>query len=188
MLINHTQLNIASKLPLALLCVCCIMTAGCFTKRAPSVHLAAIHLGAPIVPAPNPESLTDNPPDIPNDESRLPQLVIYHSAPPRPRVSQTPPPEPVRSEKSQEPIMAPEVPTAEMLAAKNDSEHSLDVAEKNLSLASGRSLNPMQQDLVSKVRGFSDSAREAMKVGDWLRAKNLSKKAEVLSAQLADSL
>ena len=84
--------------------------------------------------------------------------------------------------------MAPEVPTAEMLAAKNDSEHSLDVAEKNLSLASGRSLNPMQQDLVSKVRGFSDSAREAMKVGDWLRAKNLSKKAEVLSAQLADSL
>jgi len=75
-----------------------------------------------------------------------------------------------------------------MQAAKSDSEHSLDVAEKNLSLATGKTLNSMQQDLVSKVRGFSDTAREAMKAGDWVRAKNLSKKAEVLSAQLASSL
>ena len=83
--------------------------------------------------------------------------------------------------------MVPEVPTAEMLAAKSDSEHSLDVAEKNLSLAAGKSLNPAQQDLISKVRGFSDGALDAMKAGDWLRAKNLSKKAEVLSTQLAES-
>ena len=75
-----------------------------------------------------------------------------------------------------------------MEAAKTDSERSLDAAEKNLAMASGRNLNPIQQDLASKVRGFSDNAREAMKSGDWLRAKNLSKKAEVLSAQLASSL
>ena len=140
------------------------------------------------MPASNLDNLVDNPPDIPSEESQLPQLVVSHGAPPRPRVAPSPAPEPSRSEKGAEPIIAPEVPTQEMQAAKNDSEHSLDVAEKNLSLATGKNLNSMQQDLVSKVRGFSDTAREAMKAGDWVRAKNLSKKAEVLSAQLASSL
>jgi hypothetical protein len=118
----------------------------------------------------------------------LPELVLGRSAPPRPRVAPNPAPEPSRSEKGAEPIIAPEVPTQEMQAAKSDSERSLDLAEKNLSLASGKNLNPTQQDLVSKVHGFSESAREAMKTGDWLRAKNLSKKAEILSAQLVSSL
>jgi hypothetical protein len=49
-------------------------------------------------------------------------------------------------------------------------------------------LNATQQDLVSKVRGFADNAREAMRSGEWVRAKNLSSKAEVLSEQLATSL
>jgi hypothetical protein len=46
----------------------------------------------------------------------------------------------------------------------------------------------MQEDLASKVRGFGDNAREAMRSGDWARAKSLAKKAEVLSEQLAGSL
>jgi len=99
-----------------------------------------------------------------------------------------PAPEPSRTDKTKEPIIVPEVTTEEMVAARNESQQSLDIAERNLSLASGKSLNAMQQDLISKVRGFSDSAREAMKAGDWIRAKNFSKKAEVLSAQLASSL
>jgi hypothetical protein len=53
--------------------------------------------------------------------------------------------------------------------------------------AQGKRLNAMQTDLVSKVRGFADNAREAMKSGDWVRAKNFSSKAEVLSEQLAAS-
>jgi exosome complex RNA-binding protein Csl4 len=60
--------------------------------------------------------------------------------------------------------------------------------EKHLTLALGRTLNAAQQDLISKVRGFTENAREAMRSGDWVRAKNLSKKAEVLSDQLAASL
>jgi len=61
------------------------------------------------------------------------------------------------------------------------------LVERNLTLAQGKKLNPTQQDLASKVRGFADNAREAMRTGDWVRAKNLSKKAEVLSEQLAES-
>jgi hypothetical protein len=182
------QWHCQPKLLLALLCVCALAATACFTKRPPAAHLPAIQLGAPIVPPTTAES-ADNPPDISSEEpSEFPQLVFGHSGPARPRVTPAPVPEPARTEKPAEPTIVPEVPTEEMNAAKNESQHSLDVAEKNLLLASGKTLNPLQQDLVSKVRGFSDSAREAMKAGDWLRAKNLSKKAEVLSDQLASSL
>jgi len=40
---------------------------------------------------------------------------------------------------------------------------------------------------VEKIRGFLGQAREAMRDGDWLRARNLAHKAEVLSAELANS-
>jgi len=177
------------RLPLALLCASALSTAGCFTRKPPASHLAAIHLGAPVVPAPNVEQLSANAPDIPSDESRaFPQLTFGRNAPPRPRVAPAPAPEPAHPEKSKEPTIVPEVTTEEMLAAKNESEQSLTIAERNLSQSAGKSLNAVQQDLVSKIRGFSDSAREAMKSGDWARAKTLSKKAEVLSTQLASSL
>jgi len=184
----RNQRHCQPKSLLALFCVCALAATGCFTKKPAAAHLPAIQLGAPIVPPAASES-ADNPPDISNEEpSEFPQLVFGHSAPARPRVTPPAVPEPVRIEKPAEPTIAPEVPTEEINAAKNESQRSLDVAEKNLLLASGRNLNTLQQDLVSKVRGFSDSAREAMKAGDWLRAKNLSKKAEVLSDQLASSL
>jgi hypothetical protein len=82
----------------------------------------------------------------------------------------------------------PELSSAELDAAQAETQQNLDTMTKNLTAASGRSLNASQQDLMSKVRGFAESAREAMRSGDWLRAKNLSKKAEVLSEELVDSL
>jgi hypothetical protein len=181
--------NVEPKLSLALLCFSVLLTTGCFTRKPPSSHLAAIHLGAPNVPAADASQLAASPPEISLDESPdFPQLVFGRNVPQRPRVAPVPAPEPSRADKSREPIIVPEVTTEEMVAAKNESQQSLDIAERNLSLASGKSLNAMQQDLISKVRGFSDSAREAMKTGDWIRAKNFSKKAEVLSSQLASSL
>jgi len=187
--IRPTLRSLRPKSQFALLCVCALFSAGCFTKKPPTAHLVAMRLAPPIVPAPNADQLAALPPDIPLDEApSLPQLVFGHSAPSRPRVAPAPAPEPSRADKSKEPTIVPEVSTEEMIAAKNESEQSLNIADRNLSLSSGRALNTMQQDLVSKVRGFSDSAREAMKAGDWARAKTLSKKAEVLSDQLASSL
>lgn len=87
-----------------------------------------------------------------------------------------------------EPTIVPEVPTAELAAAKAETQQNLDLVERNLALAQGKKLNPTQQELASKVRGFADNAREAMRTGDWVQAKNLSKKAEVLAEQLAESL
>jgi hypothetical protein len=92
------------------------------------------------------------------------------------------------AEKPAEPIIAPELTTQELAAARTATLQNLDLVEKNLTLALGRTLNSTQQDLVSKVRGFTENAREAMRSGDWVRARNFSKKAEVLSEQLAASL
>lgn len=188
MTIRPTRLRVESKLPVALLCLCALSTAGCFTKKPPAAHLAAIHLGAPVIPPADTERLTAEPPNIPIELPEFPRLISGRNAPPRPRVAPSPTPEPAHTDKSKEPIIAPEVTTEAMIAAKNESQQSLDIADHNLSLAAGKSLNATQQDLVSKVRGFSDSAREAMKLGDWARAKTLAKKAEVLSDQLVSSL
>jgi len=72
-----------------------------------------------------------------------------------------------------------------MSAAKAATQQSLEVAERNLGLVQGRPLNVAQQDLISKIRGFVDSAREAMKENDWQRARSQAKKAEVLSKEFA---
>ncbi len=90
-------------------------------------------------------------------------------------------------EKQAEPAIVPEVPSEELKAAQAETQHNLDLAEKNLALAQGKNLNAAQQDVVSKVKGYADSARDAIKSGDWVKAKNLSNKAELLSEQLASS-
>ena len=63
-------------------------------------------------------------------------------------------------------------------------EKSLGTAERNLGSAKGKTLNTAQQDLVSKIQGFVDSAHEAMKNNDWPRAQIQARKAEVLSQEI----
>jgi hypothetical protein len=131
----------------------------------------------------------EEPPEMTFEGSAAPAaLVTGSSAPAKPRVTPTPAPEPAPAEKVAGPTIAPEVPSQELTEAKAETEQNLAMVEKNLTLAWGRKLSASQQDLMSKVRGFSDSAKEAMRSGDWVRAKNLSKKAEVLSEELAGTL
>jgi hypothetical protein len=49
-------------------------------------------------------------------------------------------------------------------------------------------LNAAQTDLASKVRSFISEARAAAGVSNWIRARDLAKKAQVLSEELAKSL
>lgn len=143
----------------------------------------------PLIPPAATAAELEPPPDIEFEVAAPPPpLVTNLTLPAKPHVVPPPAPEPVSAEKPPEPTLAPEVTTAEITAAKAETQHNLDLVEKNLTLAWGRKLNATQQDVVSKVRGFTENAREAMRSGDWVRAKNLSKKAEVLSEQLAASL
>ena len=177
-----------TKKGLALLCVAAVSLAGCFTRKTPArPPIAFIGVVHPIVP-PTTEAALEAPPDIQVEAPpEPPDIAPARLQPPKPHVAPPVVQESEQPEKPVAPTITPEVDTEELRAAQAETQRSLDVAERNLALAQGRKLNPMQQDLVSKVKGFADNAREAMKRGDWVRAKNLSTKAQVLAEQLAAS-
>lgn len=172
-----------------LLCAAVVSMTGCYARRPPTATFGRYATMQPPVVPPAVGSQLDAPPDIATEGvAAPPELAIARSAPAKPRAAPTPSTESGKPEKQPEPGIAPEFSAQEVEEAKTETQRNLDMMEKNLTLSSGKRLNASQQDLVSKVRGFAENARDAMKNGDWVRAKNLSKKAEVLSEELAASL
>lgn len=173
---------------LVVMCACVAWTCGCATRRTPAKpvvnFIAVVH---PVVPVET-EAALESPPDLPVEaQPAPPQIGPSRFQPPKPHV-----PAPATQgsggvDKHAEPTIAPEVTTEEARADQAETQRNLDMTEKNLLMAQGKRLNAAQEDLVSKVRGFADNAREAMRSGDWVRAKNFSSKAQVLSEQLAAS-
>ncbi|HEV2194361.1 MAG TPA: hypothetical protein VGR55_02210 [Candidatus Acidoferrum sp.] len=119
-------------------------------------------------------------------------MVPIRSAPPRPHVNASPAPASNASaadaEKPEAPTIAAQLSKEEFAAAQQETHQSLDIAEKNLASTDNKRLNPAQKDLVSKIKGFLKDAREAAQAGDWARARNLAKKAQVLSEELVRSV
>jgi hypothetical protein len=174
------------KLTWLMVCVCVVWCGGCFTKKVSAYRIAPVTLAHPLVPAASSTAALEAPPDIPFEFAKLPPgLTSPHTAPARPRVAPAAPAEPAAVEQPTEPIIVPDLSQEELSAAKYEAQHSLDLAESNLAQTQGKKISSAQEDVASKIRGFMDSSREAMKNSDWLRAKNLAKKAEVLSRELA---
>lgn len=173
-------------------CVIAFAAAGCAERRVqaqPSFDAGS----RPVIPPANPvaDSSADVPPDL---EAAAPpdvSIPVAHSAPPRPRSAVAQPSPDMGTEPPTSPHAAPQLQprlsAQEQTAAERQTNESIQVAEKNLQSALGRQLNPTQADLVGKIRTFLGQAREAIRDGDWLRALNLAKKAQVLSAELASS-
>jgi len=118
-------------------------------------------------------------------------MVPVRTAPPRPHVAPAPSPTsaaPAAEDKPPAPTIAPQLSAAEFAAAQQETNQSLDIAEKNLAATRGKTLNATQWDLVSKIKGFLKDARDAARVGDWALARNLAKKAQVLSEELLRSV
>jgi hypothetical protein len=175
----------SSKKFLLLACAFSLGCAGCVPKNRPAFPVNRLAMNHPVVPQPLDVSLTD-PPNIPYELGLVPRLVVPRASPARPRIASAPASGgPVATEKPSDPIIAPELSDDQLSAAKSDTQQSLIMAEKNLGLVQGKTLNAAQQDMVSKIRGFVDSAREAMKENDWQRARTQAKKAEVLSREFA---
>jgi len=117
-----------------------------------------------------------------------PSALVIARVPTRPRLPASNSSQTDAASRPGVPQIAPQLTAAETGAAQQQTNQSLSVAERNIGAADGKALNPMQQDLASKVRSFMAEAREAANTGDWTRAKNAAKKAEVLSQELANSL
>ena len=123
-------------------------------------------------------------PDLRFEFAALPSHLMTRSVPARPRV----PAATTAGEKPESSLITPQLSAEETAAAQQQTNDNLRIAEKNLQSARGRRLNTTQTDLVSKIRGFLTDAHEAARVADWARARSFSKKAQVLSEELAASL
>lgn len=176
------------KYAILLVCACALCSAGCFTRRAPANHAPLFAFAHPVIPAGAGDAQLEAAPDLFVELVAPPRLISPRSAPPRPRVAQAAPVEPAVTPQAADPIIVPELSTEQLNSARSETQHSLEIAEWNLAQTQGKKLNVTQEDVASKIRGFMDTAREAMKNSDWQRAKNLAKKAEVLSHELVANL
>ena len=166
---------------------------GCAEKKAharpwaTSVSVRPVRPSTPVPVAPQIEQ-TEAPEltmDLPEPP---PDLALPLVGPARPRVVPPPNPEAKAAKPSSDPIIAPQMSAEETAQSQQQVNDSLGVAQHNLQLAGGRSLNATQADLVSKVQGFIEEAQKAASERDWQRAVTVAKKAQVLSQELAGSL
>jgi hypothetical protein len=162
------------------------LAAGCApAKKKAAFPWQTATIVRPLIPAPETADL--NEPDVPIETPPVPgEITGVLRLPARPHVNVSPSaPETTRPAL---PTIAPQLTPEESAAAQQDTSVSLSTAEKNVEGTRGKSLNASQADVLSKIRGFISDAREAARLGDWTRARNLAKKAQVLSEELARSL
>lgn len=169
-----------------------LLLQGCAQKQVrvrPWVTAVAVrpHLVRPISTTP-PDLAEIEAPEISFDLPPLPSPLSIARQPVRPRVAAQPAPETVESRKPPAPLLEPELSPQEVASAQQQMNESIMIAQRNLDVAKGRRLNPTQADLTSKVTSFLQESKQAVHDGDWTRARNLAKKAQVLSEELAASL
>jgi hypothetical protein len=168
---------------------------GCAAQKktkAQSFPWATVKSTRPVLPCsvtPSPDTtVSDFLPEFELEAPPPPSPVAeIQSMPQRPRVAAALP-GPSNPARPEPPQIAPQLTAQEAAAAEQQTNMSLSIAERNIAASQGRSLNPTQSDLASKIRSFVTEAREAAHSGDWTRASNAAKKAQVLSEQLARSL
>jgi hypothetical protein len=169
---------------------------GCAAQKktkAQSFPWATVKSVRPMLPSivtPSPDTTVSD--FLPEFELEAPPppspLAEIQSMPQRPRVAAASPAGPSNNARPEAPQIAPQLTAQEAAAAQQQTNVSLSIAERNIAASQGKSLNPTQSDLASKVRSFVTEAREAAHSGDWKRASNAAKKAQVLSEELARSL
>jgi len=169
-----------------------LLLQGCAQKQVrvrPWATAIAVrpHLTHPVEASP-PDLVEVDAPELSVDLPPLPSPLSIARQPARPRVAVQPTPEAAESHKPLAPLLEPELTPQEVAAAQAQFNESTAIAQKNLNSAKGRSLNPTQADLNSKVVAFLQESKQAVREGDWTRARNLAKKAQVLSEELAASL
>jgi citrate lyase beta subunit len=81
----------------------------------------------------------------------------------------------------------PQLSAEDSANAQQSAKQSVSIAERNLESVRGKTLNAAQAELASKIRGFLADAEDAMRELDWPRARDLARKAQLLSEQLSGS-
>jgi hypothetical protein len=174
----------------AAVCSAAIVASGCVaaTQKKAAIPWRTAVLVRPVTPQKASLDEDDPLPDIEMDVDAPSVLPLPRAVPLRPRVP-TPAANPnAPAEKLDAPQIMPELSAQESSSLHRETDQSLGAAERNLAATTKKSLNATQTDLVSKIRSFIRDAKEAGKAGDWARARDLARKAQVLSEELVSSL
>lgn len=168
-------------------CVGGLLLGGCAPARKKAAFpWQTATIVRPIVP--EPEAGSAEQPDVQGEAPAMDSgVALIVSSPARPHVA-PPARTPEEPAKPALPTISPQLSAEEAQAAQQDTNASLSAADRNLESTRGKTLNANQADILSKIRGFMSDARDAAHSGDWTRARNLAKKAQVLSEELAKSL
>ncbi len=166
-----------------------ILVSGCAARKKPTIPWSTAVLVRPIVPErpSTNEDLSDPVPDLRLEIPPPPPPLATRTAPTRPRTAAPATTPNVAAGRPDTPQIVPELSRQESTSLQRETDQSLRAADQNLAATAGKSLNATQADLASKVRSFISDAREAGRAGDWARARDLAKKAQVLSEELASS-
>lgn len=131
------------------------------------------------------------PPGIPDPATAPPAVVVPHPKPAKPPRTAT---EPATESPADQPAhppapqISPQLSPEEQASYQRKTKEDLDVAERNLQQASGKTHSAAQEDLKEKIRRFVEQSRDATRAGDLARAQNLAQKARLLSIELVESL
>ena len=162
---------------------------GCAERKAHAIPWATavmVRPNPPVARGVSSADAEDPAPDIriepPTNAARI---FGTRPLPPRPKGASSSGSENSNGNKAQ--LLVPELSPQETAVAKEQVKESMALAERNLTTARKRSLTAVQADTVSKINGFLAEAHEAGGEGDWARARNLAKKAQILSQDLVAS-
>jgi hypothetical protein len=168
-----------------------LLLGGCMAeKKRPVIAWRTASIVRPIVPTPQAADANTLP-----EVDSIPSLVLPapnvtflppRTSPPRPRVASQS--ATAGNAKDEGPLIVPQISAAEFANAQQETNASLSIAEKNLNVVQGKTLNAAQTDMSNKVKSFMGDAREAARNGDWARARSLARKAQAISEELARSL
>ena len=164
-----------------------VLLGGCAVQKKPAIPWTTAVRVRPITPQRPAETEVAEVPELAMPEAPAP-LVVARTGPARPHIPTMAASRDPQPAKADTPPIVPELTAQESSTLQRETEQSLNNAERNIAATSGKSLNPTQSDLASKVRSFISDAQEAGRLGDWPRARDLAKKAQVLSEELARSL
>jgi hypothetical protein len=82
------------------------------------------------------------------------------------------------------PVLSPQVGTEGESSQRWDAEAKIQGAEKIVKQVDQKTLAEEQQEIFSTIQSFLSKAREALSLGDFLRAFNLAEKAQILAEGL----
>ncbi len=175
---------------LGLMSCAALFVGGCAPeRRKASIPWHTAILVRPVsLRSPATENVEEVAPDLKQEIPTPAPLAIARSGPTRPRIPSASTNANARPTQQDIPQIVPSLSAQESASLQKEEEQSLSTAERNLAVTAGKSLNATQADLASKVRGFIADAREAGHGGDWERARDLAKKAQILSEELIGSL